>query len=78
MAGEQDDAAARRARAKRLRQQIENLERGAESPPPAQPRAPASKPPAASAPESTKGPESPRDFIQKRMRELDRRNKKSK
>jgi hypothetical protein len=61
-----DDEAARKARAKRLREQIDELEKGVASTKDAQ------VPPVeetAATPASPK-PESPREFIHRRMREL--------
>ena len=66
MAG--DDANARRARAARLREQIERLKKG-----PAGAR-PARAPEAKAAPDGK--PLSPRDFVHKKMAELERKNRK--
>jgi hypothetical protein len=65
MAG--DDANARRARAARLREQIERLKKGSGSAPS---RAPADKA------EPDGAPLSPRDFVHKKMAELARKNRK--
>ncbi|HXY29612.1 MAG TPA: hypothetical protein VEI06_02795 [Gemmatimonadaceae bacterium] len=63
----QDDAAARRARADRLRKQIAELTRPKRT---GRETAPDDSPPEGGTPES------PRDLIEEKMRQLDRRSKR--
>jgi hypothetical protein len=73
----QDDAAARKARAEKLRKQITKL---TESDGEAKDSPPAKESDAADAKSSSKGvapEESPREFIQRRMRQIDQEGKKN-
>jgi hypothetical protein len=60
-----DDAAARKARAERLRERIEQLQRG-----------PATAKQEQAAPGAAPKHESPREFIERRMRELEKKKPK--